>query len=275
MPVLSLSPLTVLPAGPIEQIDAAADAGFESIGLRLFPSLPTDIDPMSDPQLLRDIERRLSATGISVLDIEVVRVSPRLDIGALRNALSFASGVGAKWLASTSDSLVDYGSDAEPGVVVALRALCEETATVGMGVMFEFMAFRGVQTLEQAERIVAAAGMPNARVTIDALHLFRSGGTVEAIAAQTASSFACLQVCDGPADAPADLPNEARTNRLFAGEGELPLVELVRAMPVDLPISVEVPSRAHAHLSPRQRAHLAMDTTRRLIDDARGSEQGR
>ena len=59
---LSLSPLTVLPCSPVEQIDAAHKAGFDSVGLRLFPSLPTDVDVMADRPLQRDIESAVLRT---------------------------------------------------------------------------------------------------------------------------------------------------------------------------------------------------------------------
>src|SRR5690606_34020723 len=58
--VLSLSPMTVLPCSPLEQIHAASEAGFDAIGLRLQPALETDIDIMADASLQREIERRLS-----------------------------------------------------------------------------------------------------------------------------------------------------------------------------------------------------------------------
>lgn len=77
MNILSLAPLTVLPASPLEQIDAAHAAGFDAVGLRLQPVMPTDIEVMGNAALLRDIERRLDATGMKVLDIEVFRVGPR------------------------------------------------------------------------------------------------------------------------------------------------------------------------------------------------------
>ena len=76
--ILSLAPLTVLPASPLEQIDAAQAAGFDAVGLRLQPVMPTDIDIMGNADLRRDIERRLAATGLKVLDIEVFRVGPRI-----------------------------------------------------------------------------------------------------------------------------------------------------------------------------------------------------
>jgi sugar phosphate isomerase/epimerase len=268
MRTVSLSPLTVLPGSPIDQIDAALDAGFDSVGLRLFPSLPTDIDVMADASLLRAIERRLGQTGVRVLDIEVVRVSPHLDVAALADALAFAEGVGARWLATTSEAIVDYRPDDERDLVARLRELSVAAGERGLGVMLEFMAFRGIRHLEDAVRIVESVDVASVGITVDALHLFRSGGSVESVKAVNPSRFACLQICDGPRQPPESLTAEARGDRHFAGEGEFPLVDLVRALPADLPVSVEVPSRAHVDLPAAERARIAAETTRDLLDSA-------
>jgi hypothetical protein len=52
------------------------------------------------------------------------------------------------------------------------------------------------------------------------------------------------------------------TGRLFPGEGELPLHELVDAMPAGSPLSVESPVAALA----RQPARLAFAATTRFLD---------
>jgi sugar phosphate isomerase/epimerase len=41
-----------------------------------------------------------------------------------------------------------------------------------------------------------------------------------------------------------DARHESRAARLLPGEGELPLEEIVAAMPADIPVSVEAPNHA-------------------------------
>ena len=78
-----------------------------------------------------------------------------------------------------------------------------------------------------------------------------------------------VQLCDGPRASPdgggRGLYEEAVFNRLAPGDGELPLLELIEAMPAGAPLSVETPVAAVAHLSPRERAEHAMAATRRLL----------
>lgn len=86
----------------------------------------------------------------------------------------------------------------------------------------------------------------NGKVLIDALHLFRSGGTVADVQAMDAHLIGALQLCDAPLQGPdpSDTPAilaEARAGRLPPLEGELPLVELIQVVPSTTPISVEVP----------------------------------
>ena len=91
-----------------------------------------------------------------------------------------------------------------------------------------------------------------------------------------------LQLCDAPAAPPHgiggagpdaarpagqrgdDAVLEARTGRLLPGEGELPLAELLGALPDSLPVSAEAPSlAARRELSPAQfaaRVRHALDS---------------
>lgn len=262
---LSLSPLTVLPCSPLEQVDAALDAGFDAVGLRLVPVLATDVDVTSDVKLQCALERRLAATKLPVLDIEVVRVDPDLDVAGVTPLLEFAGRLRARWLAATSVARAHYREEQEPAVVRRLAELCEAAARYGMGVMLEFMPSRGIGTLEHAVRVVSAVEQPNLGITVDALHFYRSGATPGALADVDPNLLACVQLCDGPTTAPKDLAEEARYDRLYPGEGEFALTDLMSAVPHDLPVSVEAPSRSRAHLSLSDRARESARAARRVL----------
>ena len=76
MTFFSLAHLTALSLPPPDLIRAAADAGYQSVGLRLLQVAPgTPFYPlMSDPPLLRESRSALADTGITVHDIEFVRI---------------------------------------------------------------------------------------------------------------------------------------------------------------------------------------------------------
>jgi sugar phosphate isomerase/epimerase len=76
-----------------------------------------------------------------------------------------------------------------------------------------------------------------------------------------------MHICDAPAAPPSDtaaMLNEARTIRDLPGEGELPLVPLLRALPAGLTVSVEL-GMHNRGFDADTRARLGAEATRRII----------
>jgi sugar phosphate isomerase/epimerase len=265
--LLSLAPLTVLPASPLAQIDAAHAAGFDAVGLRLQPVMPTDVDVMHDANLLRDIEGRLGATGLKVLDIEVFRIGPRTDIRSMLPAMDFASTIGARYMLCTSVLVDEYVASEEPRTFEKFVELCDIGAHLGIKPMLEFMIYRSVGTIEGALRMVKRINHPNMGICVDALHLSRSGGTPDSLREVDPDLLCYAQICDAAAalPSPSQIPLEARSHRLYPGEGSLPLRELLAVLPPGIPLSVEAPNAHSAHLSAFERAHAAARCTRALL----------
>jgi sugar phosphate isomerase/epimerase len=133
----------------------------------------------------------------------------------------------------------------------------------------EFIPFRGISSLADALRVASLVDHPNFAICLDVLHFCRSGGSPIELAAADPRLLACIQLCDAPLAAPTDLPRESRYNRLYPGDGELPLQALLRAVPADLPVSVEVPNAAaQATRSPFERARYAGASVRRVLAEA-------
>lgn len=271
--MLSLSPLTVLPCSPVEQIDAAHAAGLDAVGLRLLPVVETDMHVMSDVSLRRAIGRRLQATGIAVLDVEVARIGPASNIEALRPVLQYAQDLGAKSIAVTSVLRDEYLLRSEPEVVQRLGDLCEIATRYNMTVMIEFMVFRGIATLDDALRVVRKVGHPAMGICVDALHLARSGGLPSHVAAIDPAFLRCVQLCDAPAASPptAEIPGEARGRRLFPGQGGLPLRELLQSVPEGVPLSIEAPTASRGNFSIKEIAVQAAQSSRDLLESLRGT----
>src|SRR5688572_26460404 len=74
----SLAYLTVIGATPIEQIEIAAAAGYDYVGLRVTPVVPGEhITPLADdPRMLQQLTSRLAGAGVQVLDVELARLGP-------------------------------------------------------------------------------------------------------------------------------------------------------------------------------------------------------
>jgi len=262
---LALSPLTVLPCTPLEQIDAAEAAGFDAVDLRLVKVLDTDIDVMADPHLRRAILNRLAQSSMKVLGIEVIRVGPSTVIESFLPILEFGNALGARYMTVTAPAKAEYAPEDESLTVQKLSSLCNLAATYKIQPMLEFMAFRGIATIEDAVRVVSRVDHPNMGICLDALHLYRSGGTAASVSKVDPKMLSCLQLCDGPLIAPADLMREARHERLYPGEGQLPLRELLQSVPRDLPISLEAPNASYAGLSVEERAQKIASCARNLL----------
>ena len=263
---LSLAPLTVLPASALEQIEAAAAAGFDSVGLRLRPVMETDADIMADAAMQREIKRRMHSSGLTLLDIEVFRFGPDTDIKAMIPAMEFGAELGARFMLCTSGALGEHGKAEDKRGVDKLAELCETSGRFGIKPMLEFMAFRVMATIEDAARMAQSVAHANIGICVDALHLDRSGGTAQSIRGIAPGLLSYAQLCDAPAARPpeADLPREARYGRLYPGEGGLPLAELVSALPADIPLSLEVPG-AYSDLTPLERARRALAGMRLIL----------
>ena len=263
MTVLSLAHLTVLDVAPPALFDIAAQAGYQSVGIRIFPAVPGAVAYPLSPPTVSEWRRRMADAGVGVHDVEFLPITPEIHVGDYAQTLALAAELGARRLSVAGDD-ADFSRLAEH-----FGALCDLAAKVGMGVDLEFMRFRILGTLPQALEIVTRAARPNGKLLVDMLHLHRSGGTAAMLRDIPAALLGSVQLCDAPLHIPetdAGLTEEARGGRLFPGEGELPLIDFMNAVPGDIPISLEVPvGRTHPRLSPLQRAARAGAASRELL----------
>jgi sugar phosphate isomerase/epimerase len=260
---LGLAHLTVLEVPPPALFRLAAQAGYDDVGIRILPAAPGGLHyPLEDQATAIAWRRALADAGVGVHDVEFVPLTPELDLDDLRRPLALAAELGARRLSVSGD---DADRDR---LVERYGRLCDIAAEHGLGVDLEFMRFRIVGTLPQALDIVQRADRANGRLLIDVLHLFRSGGTAQMLADVPARWIGSVQLCDAPRRDPGDahIVEEAREGRLFPGEGELPLREVLAALPEDVAMSVEVPTgRSHAGMTAEWRAASAREASRALL----------
>jgi hypothetical protein len=85
----SLAHLTVLSLAPPEVVEVAARTGYQTVGLRLIGVAPTPSYPlMDDKPMMRATKTATAATGIGVLDIKLVRITPDIDVASLEPFLA-------------------------------------------------------------------------------------------------------------------------------------------------------------------------------------------
>ena len=107
---------------------------------------------------------------------------------------------------------------------------------------------------------------------IDSLHFDRAGVRPEEIDEYPPSWFRYIQLCDAPRRKPSDLHGllyAAREERLFPGEGELDLLGVLRHLPRNLPVALEIPTETLSFTeSPEDRARLAREAAERVLAQA-------
>ncbi|GGA49717.1 sugar phosphate isomerase/epimerase family protein [Pelagibacterium lentulum] len=223
---LALAHLTALDLPPPALVQAAAKAGFAKVGLRLHPAAPGAIEYYSVPGTpdFAELKAVLDGEGIRIHDIEIVSIGPGFAATDYLYLLEAGQALGAATLNVSGDD------EDRSRLTDNFAALCEQARTFAMRVDLEFMRWRAIGTLEQSAEIVTDANAGNGRILLDALHLFRSGGSIETLKSIDRSLIGSIQLCDGRGPIPSGdeaVIFEARQNRFAPGDGELPLKELV------------------------------------------------
>ncbi|MGH3191156.1 MAG: sugar phosphate isomerase/epimerase family protein [Streptosporangiaceae bacterium] len=231
--VKGLEHLTLLGLAPPEFVRVAARAGFAAVGLRVAPVAageePWPMSPGS-PMLAQTV-RRCADAGIEVLGVEAVRLGPRaLDCEPVLEA---AAELGARYVNAVCEDH-DLGRLSD-----RFGELVRSALPYGVRPVIEFMAYRSVRSLRDA--VAIAAGSGGGGLLLDALHIRRCGVDLGELNDLDPGLLGYLQLCDAPLTPPPDQVAEARTGRLLPGHGELPLADLLAAVPGNVPVAVEAP----------------------------------
>jgi len=237
----SLAYLSASRLAPPDVVRVAAQTGYGFVGLRLLPASPGGAScPLhTDAALLRATQAAMRDTGVGVFDLEIIRIGAVFDPAAYEAFFAAGQSLGAR-------AVLVAGDDPDEARLTAnYAALCQHAAAYGLTCDLEFMPWTSVKNGPAAMRVVGGAAQPNGRILVDALHFARSATTLADIAAIPRAWLGYAQICDAPAEIPttdAGLIFTARAERLLPGEGGIDLAGLWRQLPVDLPISVEIPS---------------------------------
>ncbi len=246
--------------GPLDTIRAAAAGGFDAVGLWVEP-------PNWTAQTTRDARAALADSGLELLDAEVLWLKPGADIDEHRRGIDIAAELGAQ-------NVLCVSSEADHGATTAwLAELCRHAEGSGIRVALEFGIFTEVKNLKMALAILDAVAHPLRAVLIDPIHVDRSGTTVEQIAAIPRDLLPYAQFCDALAQRP-DPTNfdaiieDAIDLRQQCGEGALPLTAMLQALPPQVPLSIELRSKAlRDHFpDPADRAREVARATRQWLE---------
>lgn len=270
---LGLAHLSALHLSPPELVDAAAAAGFASVGIRVYPATPGESPyPMAAGSFMsaQTIER-LAATGLAVRDVEAFTLNGERGREQWEPALEAGAALGASVLNV-------IGGDSDPARLRdSLAALVDDARKYGIRPSVEPISYQPLDSVTAAGLLVEETGCG---IMLDVLHFVRAGGRIPELEDLPAGAVTIIQLCDGPHGTPAlPVPRrmplgqdvngsarqiESRAKRLAPGEGVFPLREILAALP-DAPISIEVPDVAATEAAGTD-AHLKhLHTTAELL----------
>ncbi|MEX8518349.1 MAG: sugar phosphate isomerase/epimerase family protein [Leptothrix sp. (in: b-proteobacteria)] len=269
--IYSLAYLTSNTLTPPQAVRLAAQLGYRCVGLRLLPNAagaPQQL-LLGQPAVLRETVAALDETGVGVFDLEIIRIGADFDPRTCLPLLEAGAALKAK-------AVLVAGDDPDLARLTDRYArLCELMQPFGLSADLEFMPWTAVPDAQAALRVVAGAGQPsNAGILVDALHVARSGTTLDDLRAIPRALLHYAQICDAPTCAQIGRPftveemiHTARCERLLPGEGGIELRALFDALPSDLPVSVEVPHAVRlAQLGQTEWARQALVTSRALLE---------
>lgn len=256
---ISLASGVVPEFGPVDTIEAARAGGFDMVGLWVDPAEWTARHTL-------DARNALAATGLPLLDVEVVWLKPDSPMDDHRKVLDVGAELGAA-------NVLCVSSDPDHARTAArLAELCRHAEGSGMRVALEFGIFTEVRDLRTALSVLEMVDHPLKALLTDPIHVDRSGSSITEIAQVDPALLPYAQFCDAPAERPdpADFGaviRDAIDLREQCGEGALPLGQFYHALPSGIPLAVELRSAAlrDAFPHPALRASAVAEATRRWL----------
>lgn len=250
---------------PPEFIAAAAALGCPRIGLApapivSFPEGRAGWNLREDAALRRATREALGAHGVAVVLGEGFMIHPAMDMANAEADLDLMAELGAARV-----NCVGLDPDAARSRAQFAR-FAEGAAARGMGATIEFLPGMPVGTIAAALEHVRASGVAGAGVLVDAMHFFRSGGDLAALAALDPALIGHVQLCDmseGLDDAA--YMDSAKNERLMPGTGVLPLREFVAALPAGKVLGIEAPQRSRGAMPDRERMAEVLAATEGLL----------
>jgi sugar phosphate isomerase/epimerase len=262
----SLAHLTAMALPPVELIDVAAKTGYKYVGLRL--SRVTPEEPLygliTDKAQMRATQAKLAETGIKVWDVELARMDPNLDAQSFFPMLDATAELGAHHVIC---QLPDRNRERAHA---RFATLCDYAKTLGITINLEFPWWTETGNLETATTVLNTVKRSNAGMLIDMLHFFRSNSSKEALKALPREWFHFAHVCDGPqtiASGIDSILHEARSLRLFPGDGAFGVKDILACLPEQIIYTLEIPGDVlAAEIGFEAYAHRSLQAAQKNLD---------
>jgi sugar phosphate isomerase/epimerase len=227
---------------PVDMARIAGEAGYNAVGLWVEPGANWHADTTGK------VRRSLEQFGLVPLDVEVIWLQPGADPDPVHHQIIAIGGeLGAR------NCLIVSSEPDRDNTKRLYEDLCRHAEAAGLRACLEYMGITEIKTLDDALDVVSAVD-PAGGILVDAFHHERVGHAPEKIAEIPRQWLSYVQLCDMPARGAISeyqpYLTDALDGRLAPGEGAVPLVEMIAALPSDLPVSLEIRSRHYRETYP-------------------------
>jgi sugar phosphate isomerase/epimerase len=269
---LGVEMLCVFGMPPVEYVHLVADLGCRYIttGMVGFAPLQTlGYQPFSlrdDPRLRRDLLAVMDDRGVSISLGEGLLIAPGVDVRSYAADLDIMAELRIPRI-----NTVSLEAD-RARTFDELAVLTDLAAERGILTSVEPVPGLAIADLPSALAAVEHVGRDEISLLIDTMHVARSGAGPDDLRALPAERIGHVQLCDVPLRSRREYhyAEEAMYHRMVPGEGELPLAEMLAALPPDRVVGLEVPlrSRAEAGVSAYDRILPCVESALALLTQA-------
>lgn len=224
-----------------ERVEVAAEAGFKGIGI-----WHADLDHILESRTLKEMKQILDDNDMKYVELEFLvdwfmegERKQKSDVQKEKFLIA------AEALQARHIKVGDFFQEPCPmqRLIDTFGELCKEAAEVGSNVVYEFMPFTYIKTVEAARQLVEGVGANNGGVILDLWHMVKLGISYEELGQFPAQYILGVELDDGYIETKGDLHDETINHRKLCGEGEFDIAGFIDCMDglgYDGPYGIEV-----------------------------------
>jgi sugar phosphate isomerase/epimerase len=245
---LGIEMLCVFGMPPVEYVHLTAALGCRYITSAMVGFAPLKVlgyEPFSlrdDLRLRRDLLAAMDECGVSIALGEGLLIAPGVDVRSYAADLDVMAHLRIPRINTVSLEPDQARTFDELAVLTGLAA------DRGIVTSVEPVPGLAIADLPTALAAIEHVGRDEISLLIDTMHVARSGAGPDDLRALPAERIGHIQLCDVPLRSTSQYSyaDEAMYHRVPPGEGELPLGEMLAALPRDCIVGLEVPMRSRA-----------------------------
>lgn len=264
---LGIEFISVFGLPPVEFVHLTADLGCRHIstsltGARLESLGYPEFSLRDDARLRQNLLAAMDDRGISISLGEGMVIAPDADVSGLAADLDIMAEIGAAQI-----NTISFDRDRNR-TFDQLALLTELAAERSMGTTIELAPGATIGDVPTFLAAIEHVCRPELRLTVDTMHWARAGFGVAELGQVGPEKIGYVQLSDTTRKPRMkSYLQEAMYERMAPGDGELPLAEILGAVPADVVIGLEIPMRslAESGVGPMERLRLCVAATRELF----------